>query len=46
MVQDDNAADAPEYVVMNGNFPGEMDLSIRPLGKVVGTFTSSWLVIR
>ena len=39
VVQDDNAIDAPEYVVMNGAFQGDMDLSIRPLGKVVGTFT-------
>ena len=39
VVQDDNAVDAPEYVVMNGAFQGDMDLSIRPLGKVVGTFT-------
>lgn len=40
VVQDDNAADAPEYVVMNGGFGGQMDLSIRPLGKIVGTFTA------
>jgi hypothetical protein len=39
VVQDDNAADAPEYVVMNGGFRGDMDLSIRPLGKIAGTFT-------
>ncbi len=39
VVQDDNAVDAPEYVVMNGAFRGDMDLSMRPLGKVVGTFT-------
>jgi len=39
VVQDDNAVDAPEYVVMNGAFHGDMDLSLRPLGKVVGTFT-------
>lgn len=39
VVQDDNSVDAPEYVVMNGAFRGDMDLSIRPLGKVVGTFT-------
>jgi hypothetical protein len=38
VVQDDNAADGPEYVVMNGTFSGQMDLSIRPLGKVSGTF--------
>jgi hypothetical protein len=37
--QDDNVVDAPEFVVMNGGFRGDMDLSIRPLGKVVGTFT-------
>jgi hypothetical protein len=41
VVQDDNKTDAPEYVVMNGTFAGSMDLSIRPLGKVVGTFTAS-----
>lgn len=41
VVQDDNAVDAPEYVVMNGGFGGEMDLSMRPLGKVVGTFTAA-----
>ncbi len=39
VVQDDNAADAPEYVVTNGGFRGEMDLSMRPLGKIAGTFT-------
>lgn len=39
VVQDDNAADAPEYVVMNGAFQGVMDLSARPLGKIAGTFT-------
>jgi hypothetical protein len=41
VVQDDNAADAAEYVVMNGAFRGEMDLSIRPLGRIAGTFTPS-----
>ena len=41
VVQDDNAADAPEYVVMNGTFAGKMDLSIRPLGRITGTFTAS-----
>ena len=41
VLQDDNAADAPEYVVMNGAFQGYMDLSMRPLGKVAGTFTPS-----
>jgi hypothetical protein len=41
VVQDDNVSDAPEFVVMNGGFAGQMDLSIRPLGKIVGTFTSS-----
>ena len=40
VVQDDNVADAPEYVVMNGSFAGQMDLSIRPLGKITGTFTA------
>ena len=39
VVQDDNAIDAPEYVAMNGTFRGDMDLSMRPLGKVVGTFS-------
>ena len=39
VVQDDNTADAPEYVVMNGGFRGEMDLSTRPLGRIAGTFT-------
>ena len=41
VVQDDNVVDAPEYVVMNGSFAGQMDLSIRPLGKITGTFTSA-----
>ena len=41
VVQDDNATDAPEFVVMTGSFGGQMDLSIRPLGKIVGTFTAS-----
>ena len=40
VVQDDNTADAPEYVVMNGGFSGKMDLSIRPLGRITGTFTA------
>ena len=44
VVQDDNAVDAPEYVVMNGAFRGDMDLSIRPLGKVVGTFSPTGAV--
>jgi hypothetical protein len=39
LVQDDNPVDAPEFVVTNGEFRGDMDLSMRPLGKVVGTFT-------
>ena len=38
VVQDDNDADAPEFVVMNGLFRGNMDLSMRPLGTVVGNF--------
>jgi hypothetical protein len=38
VVQDDNATDAAEYVVMNGIFKGAMDLSARPLGKIAGTF--------
>ena len=41
VVQDDNAVDAPEFVVMNGAFSGNMDLSMRPLGKVTGTFVPS-----
>jgi hypothetical protein len=41
VVQDDNAADAPEFVVMNGSFSGDMDLSTRPLGNVAGTFTAT-----
>jgi hypothetical protein len=41
VLQDDNATDAPEFVVMNGTFKGAMDLSKRPLGKISGTFTSS-----
>lgn len=41
VVQDDNAMDAPEFVVMNGTFSGNMDLSMRPLGKVVGSFIPS-----
>jgi hypothetical protein len=39
VVQDDNPIDAPEYVAMNGGFRGEMDLSMRPIGKIAGTFT-------
>jgi hypothetical protein len=39
VVQDDNPIDAPEYVAMNGAFQGEMDLSMRPIGKIAGTFT-------
>ena len=38
VVQDDNPSDGPEYVVMNGTFSGQMDLSMRPLGKVSGKF--------
>ena len=41
VVQDDNATDAPEFVVMNGVFNGNMDLSMRPLGTVVGNFIPS-----
>jgi hypothetical protein len=41
VVQDDNLADGPEYVVMNGTFSGQMDLSMRPLGKVSGKFVSN-----
>src|SRR5256712_13252856 len=39
VLQDDNSADAPEFVVMNGAFKGAMDLSKRPLGKISGAFT-------
>jgi hypothetical protein len=35
----DNVIDAPEYVVQSGTFSGDMDLSMRPLGTVVGTVT-------
>ena len=45
VVQDDNAADAPEFVVMNGLFKGSMDLSMRPLGKITGTFTPTGSII-
>jgi len=41
VVQDDNTSDSPEFVVMNGDFKGNMDLSIRPLGKISGTFKDS-----
>ena len=41
VVQDDNVTDGPEFVVMNGTFSGQMDLSMRPLGKVSGTFVSN-----
>jgi hypothetical protein len=41
VVQDDNIADGPEYVVMNGTFSGQMDLSIRPLGKLSGKLVSN-----
>jgi hypothetical protein len=41
VIQDDNATDSPEYVVANGVFGGQMDLSMRPLGKITGTFTQS-----
>lgn len=34
----DNATDAPEYVVMTGEFEGQMDLSTRPLGSIAGFF--------
>jgi hypothetical protein len=37
----DNQTDAPEYVVQTGTFSGDMDLSMRPLGSVKGTFTPS-----
>jgi hypothetical protein len=40
VLQDDNKVDAPEFVVMNGTFAGQMDLSIRPLGRVIGTFNA------
>ena len=35
----DNVSDAAEFVVQTGTFSGEMDLSMRPLGLVKGTFT-------
>jgi hypothetical protein len=41
VVQDDNGTDSPEYVVMNGSFYGDMDLSRRPLGKINGVFRST-----
>ena len=41
VIQDDNKTDAAEFVVMNGTFKGTMDLSMRPLGKISGTFTPS-----
>jgi hypothetical protein len=41
VIQDDNPVDAPEYVAMNGVFSGDMDLSMRPLGKIRGTFTAA-----
>jgi hypothetical protein len=41
VLQDDNSADAPEFVVMNGSFKGAMDLSKRPLGKISGTFLAT-----
>ena len=41
VIQDDNKSDAPECVVLNGDFTGKMDLSIRPLGKILGTFTAA-----
>jgi len=41
VLQDDNNADAPEFVIMNGAFKGAMDLSKRPLGKISGTFVAT-----
>ncbi len=41
VLQDDNSADAPEFVVMNGAFKGAIDLSKRPLGKISGTFLAA-----
>lgn len=38
VVQDDNAVDAPEFVIETGSFAGQMDLAARPLGSVVGQF--------
>jgi hypothetical protein len=35
----DNPTDAAEYVVQTGTFQGQMDLSMRPLGTIQGTFT-------
>ena len=41
VLQDDNNADSPEFVIMNGGFKGAMDLSKRPLGKISGTFVAT-----
>ena len=41
VLQDDNTVDAAEFVVMNGAFKADMDLSKRPLGKISGTFTAT-----
>lgn len=38
VIQDDNRADAAEWVVQNGAFTGDMDLSGRPLGTISGWF--------
>jgi len=37
----DNPADEAEFVVQTGTFSGDMDLSMRPLGTISGTFTPS-----
>ena len=42
----DNATDAPEYVVQTGAFVGNMDLSMRPLGKITGTFTPDGTAVK
>src|SRR5436309_6649605 len=41
VLQDDDKADSPEFVIMNGVFTGAMDLSSRPLGKISGTFVAT-----
>jgi hypothetical protein len=45
VVQDDNIVDAAEFVVMNGVFNGTMDLSMRPLGTIKGTFTPAGAIV-
>jgi hypothetical protein len=38
VVQDNNLADAPEFVIETGSFSGTIDLSARPLGSAAGSF--------